>query len=135
LSALIEYKAESAALYEDEMENADPGKGKILVIALQVFFEKLGKALYTPLDGFLEFFNGKLMASKFLEALDLIQINKSIMIWSIWQFLEASNNLKLTALTPEIAAGYYKDDKLTESPEQEEKPELAPEAKEEEIEV
>lgn len=72
LANLIEYKAEAEALYEDECENVDPCKGKILLIALEGFIEKLSKALYTPLDGFLEFFNGKLMEGKELEAVDMI---------------------------------------------------------------
>lgn len=92
------------------------------MIALEAFIEKLGKALYIPLDGFVEFFNGKLMVGKTLEALDLTQIHKCLMIWCTYMYLEASYNFKLTSLSPEIAAGYYKNGEMP--PEEPEKAEI-----------
>ena len=52
------------------------------------------------------------------------------MLWTIYQFLEDSYNFKLTALSPEIAAGYYSDGTMPTEPE----PESVPTKVEEEIE-
>jgi hypothetical protein len=46
------------------------------------------------------------------------------MIWVVWQYLEATDNSKLTALSPETAASYYRSGELPDAP----VPEMEPES-------